>query len=415
MTTDLLAHDVVAVQRRTVSSLVVSQALGGIGVSTGIAVSALLAEDILGSPDLAGLASTSQVLGAALAAYLIATLSNGRGRRTGLAVGYALGAAGALLAVVAATVSSFPLLLAGTALIGSATAAGSQSRFAATDLAAPGASAKALSTVVWATTIGAVLGPNLVGVAGDVAVWLGLPEYAGAYLLGSLGTAGAAAVLLVRMRPDPLLLSRSLVLPPAPGDQVAPTRTVWSIARAHPHVLAGIVVVACAHATMVAVMGMTPLHMGHGGASLQVVGLVISVHILGMYAFSPLVGRATDRFGRRVVVGVGGVTLLAAVLLAGTAAEGHSAGLTGGLFLLGLGWSLVLVAGSTLVGAGLGPHERPRVQGVADLVMGISAAAAGALSGVVVGVWGYGTLNAAAGVIALVVVVVSLMPVPARR
>jgi MFS family permease len=155
--------------------------------------------------------------------------------------------------------------------------------------------------------------------------------------------------------------------------------------------------------------------MGHGGASLQVVGLVISVHILGMYAFSPLVGRATDRFGRRVVVGVGGVTLLAAVVLAGTAAEGHSAGLTGGLFLLGLGWSLALVAGSTLVGAGLGPHERPRVQGVADLVMGISAAAAGALSGVVVGIWGYGTLNAAAGVIALVVVVVSLMPVPARR
>jgi MFS family permease len=415
VTTDLLAHDVVAVQRRTVSSLVASQALGGIGVSTGIAVSALLAEDILGSPDLAGLASTSQVLGAALAAYLIATLSSSRGRRTGLAAGYALGAAGAVLAVVAATVSSFALLLAGTALIGSATAAGSQSRFAATDLAAPGDSAKALSTVVWATTIGAVLGPNLVGVAGEVAVWLGLPEYAGAYLLGSLGTAGAAAVLLVRMRPDPLLLSRSLVLPPAPGDPVAPTRPVWSIVRAHPHVLAGIVVVACAHATMVAVMGMTPLHMGHGGASLQVVGLVISVHILGMYAFSPLVGRATDRFGRRVVVGVGGVTLLAAVVLAGTAAEGHSAGLTGGLFLLGLGWSLALVAGSTLVGAGLGPHERPRVQGVADLVMGISAAAAGALSGVVVGIWGYGTLNAAAGVIALVVVVVSLMPVPARR
>jgi MFS family permease len=158
---------------------------------------------------------------------------------------------------------------------------------------------------------------------------------------------------------------------------------------------------------------MTPLHMDHGGASLQVVGLVLSVHILGMFAFSPLVGRATDRFGRRAVIAVGGLMLLAAVALAGTAQEGHSAGLTAGLFLLGLGWSLVLVAGSTLVGAGLGPHERPRVQGAADVMMGVSAAAAGALSGVVVGAWGYGTLNAAAGALALVVLAVALTPVRA--
>jgi MFS family permease len=415
VTTGQLASDVVVVQRRTVSSLVVSQALGGLGVATGIAVSALLAEDILGSPDLAGLASTTQVLGAALAAYVIATLSSARGRRVGLAVGYTMGATGAVLAVVASSVSSFSLLLVGTALLGAATAAGSQSRFAATDLAAPGDSAKALSTVVWATTIGAVLGPNLVGVAGDVAVGIGLHEYAGAYLMGALGTGAAALYLVARLRPDPLLLSRSLVSPPLPGEVAAPTRRVWDVVRAHPHVLAGIVVVAAAHATMVAVMGMTPLHMGHGGASLQLVGLVISIHIVGMYAFSPLVGRATDRYGRRAVIGMGALMLLAAVALAGTAHEGHSAGLTAGLFLLGLGWSFALVAGSTLVGAGLGPHERPRVQGAADVVMGVSAAGAGALSGVVVGTWGYGTLNAAAGVLALVVLAVALTPVRASR
>jgi MFS family permease len=410
VTTGQLAHDVVVVQRRTMSSLVVSQALGGVGVATGMAVSALLAEQILGSADLAGLAGTSQVLGAAVAAYVIATLSGRRGRRMGLSVGYLMGATGALLAVLAATVSSFPMLLAGNALLGSATAAGSQARFAATDLAAPDDSARSLSTVVWATTIGAVLGPNLVGVAGDAAVAAALPRYAGAYLLGALGTGAAGIYLLVRLRPDPLLLSRSMLSAPPPGAVAAPIRRVREVVRAHPHVLAGIVVVACAHATMVAVMGMTPLHMDHGGASLQVVGLVLSVHILGMFAFSPLVGRATDRFGRRAVIGVGALMLLAAVALAGTAHEGHSAGLTAGLFLLGLGWSLALVAGSTLVGAGLGPHERPRVQGAADMVMGVSAAAAGALSGVVVGAWGYGTLNAAAGVLALVVLAVALAP-----
>jgi MFS family permease len=412
VTADQLAtSEVAAVQRRTVSSLVVSQALGGVGVSTGIAVSALLAEDILGSADLAGLASTTQVLGAAGAAYVIANLSNRHGRRTGLVVGYLMGATGAVLAVVAATVSSFPLLLAGTAMLGSATAAGSQSRFAATDLASAGDSARALSTVVWATTIGAVLGPNLIGPAGDVAVTLGLPQYAGAYLLGTLGTGGAATFLLVRMRPDPLLVSRSLAPARSSSQMDAAARSVAAIVRAHPHVLAGIVVVACAHATMVAVMGMTPLHMGHGGASLEVVGLVISVHIVGMYAFSPLVGRATDRFGRRLVVGAAGLTLLVAVTLAGTAHEGHSLRLTAGLFLLGLGWSLGLVAGSTLVGTGPDTYERPRVQGVADVVMGVSAAGAGALSGAVVGVWGYGTLNAMAAVLALLVLVVAVAPV----
>jgi MFS family permease len=408
------AVDTPAVQRRTVSSLVASQALGGIGVSTGIAVSALLAKEITGSEDLAGLASTSQVLGAALAAYVVATLSHRHGRRVGLVVGYLLGAGGALLAVVAATISSFALLLLGAGLLGSATAAGSQSRFAATDLAAPEDSARSLSTVVWATTLGAVLGPNLVGPAGDVAVAVGLPEYSGAYLLGMLGTGAAATYLLVRLRPDPLLLSRRLA-PPRTAEEVArPVRSVPTIVRAHPHVLAGILVVACAHATMVAVMGMTPLHMDHGGASLQLVGLVISVHIVGMYAFSPWVGRATDRFGRRLVVAVGGLTLLVSVSLSGTSHEGHSAVLTAGLFLLGLGWSLVLVAGSTLVGDGLDPHERPRVQGVSDVVMGVSAAAAGALSGVVVGVWGYGTLNAVAAVLALLVLLVAVAPVRER-
>lgn len=407
--------DVRTVQRRTIATLATSQALGGVGVATGIAVSAILAEEIVGSATLAGLTSTTQVLGSALAAYGIAGLAHRGGRRTGLAVGYAVGACGAALCVVAAATASFLLLLLGTALLGSATAANSQARFAAADLAEPTSRGRALSIVVWATTLGAVVGPNLVGPAGDVAIRLGLPAASGAYLLGVLGTGAAAAYLVLFLRPDPLLLSRELervqrvshaVSGPAP-----PTERVRAVVGRHPRVLAGILVVACAHATMVAVMGMTPLHMDHGGASLQVVGFVISVHILGMFALSPLVGWLTDRCGQRLVLGLGATLLLLAVALAGTTPEGSSPRLTAGLFLLGLGWSCVLVAGSTLVGEGLDSSVRPRVQGVADLVMGLSAASAGALSGVVVGVWGFGTLNAAAAVFAVTIaVVVAVLP-----
>ncbi len=404
-----------AVQRRTVATLAAGQALGGVGVATGIAVSAILAEEIVGSATLAGLTSTTQVLGAALAAYAIAALAQRGGRRTGLALGYAVGACGAALSVVAAGTASFPLLLLGTALLGSATAASSQARFAATDLAEPTARGRALSVVVWAVTVGAVIGPNLVGPAGDVAVGLGLPAASGAYLLGVLGTGAAATLLALRLRPDPLLLARELERAQRVPDDVAsptpPTEKVRDVVRRHPRVLAGIVVIACAHATMVAVMGMTPLHMDHGGASLQLVGFVISVHILGMYALSPLVGWLTDRCGQRVVLGVGSGALLLAVTLAGTTHEGSSARLTAGLFLLGLGWSCVLVAGSTLVGEGLDAMVRPRVQGAADLVMGLSAAGAGALSGVVVGVWGFGTLNAAAAAFAVTIaIVVAVLP-----
>lgn len=406
--------DLRRVQRRTVATLAASQALGGVGVATGIAVSAILAEQIVGSATLAGLTSTTQVLGAALAAYAIAGLAHRRGRRWGLAIGYAVGAGGAALSVVAAAAGSFLLLLLGTALLGSATAANSQARFAAADLAEPSTRGRALSIVVWATTVGAVLGPNLVGPAGDVAVRLGLPPASGAYVLGVLGTAAAGAFLVLRLRPDPLLLARELERLPEPEQpitQPAAKEKVRHVVRRHPRVLAGIVAVACAHATMVAVMGMTPLHMDHGGADLQVVGFVISVHILGMFGLSPMVGWLTDRCGQRLVLSLGSGTLLLAVLLAGTTPEGSSARLTAGLFLLGVGWSCVLVAGSTLVGEGLDSAVRPRVQGVSDLVMGLSAASAGALSGVVVGVWGFGTLNAAASVFALTIgVVVAVLP-----
>jgi MFS family permease len=402
------------VQRRTVVSLVVSQAFGGVGVSTGIAVIVLLAEDILGSPDLAGLPQSAQVFGSAAGAYAIAALSTRHGRRLGLAAGYATGAAGATLCLLAAIGDSFGLLIVGAALLGSATAANSQARFAATDLAPAQARARALSIVVWATTIGAVLGPNLVGRAGDTADSVGLPELGGAFVLTTVGTGLAAAFLYWRLRPDPLLLSRELAAAEADPDEPpdGPSRHVLAVLRDHPRAIGGIVAVAAGHATMVSVMVMTPLHMDHGGASLDVVGFVISIHVLGMFAFAPLVGWFTDRAGQRIVLLTGAALLIGAVSLAGSAPEGASIGLTVGLFLLGLGWSCTLVAGSTMLTESVPLPDRPTVQGTSDLVMGVCAGLGGASGGWVVGTWGFDILNVAAGVVALAVVVVA---VAARR
>lgn len=413
--------DLAAVQRRTVVTLVGGQALGGVGITVGIATAALLAAEVSGSTELAGLVQTMQVLGSALAAYLLARLMSARGRRPGLAVGYLLGAAGAVLCVVAGVVSSYPLLLVAALLLGATTAANSQSRFAATDLAAPERRARALSTVVWATTVGAVAGPNLSGPAGRLAAGWGLPTLTGPFLLGALGMALAAAVVAVGLRPDPLLLARRAVAPdpdPVRSEPVRPTdpaqaaggvgvaagivgpESAWRAVRTRPVLAAAVAGMALAHAAMVAVMIMTPLHMDHGGAGLEIIGVVISVHVLGMFAFAPVVGWAVDRAGAPLVLAAGAVLLLVSTGLSGNAPEGASWEIGAGLFLLGLGWSFATVAASALVTAASPLAVRAEVQGVADLAMGLTAAAAGASAGVIVGAAGYGWLNALGAVLA---------------
>lgn len=408
--------DVEAVQRRTVASLVGIQATGALGITIGIATSSLLARDLSGSEEVAGLAQTFQVLGAALAAFVLARVMSRRGRRVGLVAGYLAASCGAVLAVTAGVVGSVVLLLAAMVLLGSATAANSAARYAATDLAPVQNRARALSVVVWATTIGAVLGPNLTGPSVGVADLLGVPDLTGPFVLGAVGTTAAAALAYVLVRPDPLLSARSLAAgearghagPAATGTVVAHTRPSWgdvvAALRLRPVLVAAAAGLTAAHATMVAVMVMTPLHMEHGGAELNVIGVVISVHVLGMFAFSPMAGWAADRWGRARALGVGGVVLLVSLVLSGLSPEGSSWQIFAGLFLLGLGWSFATIAASTLLAEHAPLEVRADVQGAADMTMMLGAAAASALAGVVVGTFGYAMLNAYAGVLALGVI-----------
>lgn len=399
-------EDIERVQRRTLRVLFASQMLGGVGVGIGIAVGSLLTQDISGSATLAGLPQTFSVLGGALAAVPLARLMGARGRRPGLAVGYGVGAVGALLVVAATFTGSLPLVLAGMALFGTSTATNLQARFAATDLARSEHRSRALATVVWATTVGAVAGPNLMAPASGLATSLGLPRYAGPFAWSVLAFALAAAVLLVALRPDPMLVAQQEHR--AGGIQMrrASLRESFAAVRRSPAAVLGLASVAVSHTVMVAVMVMTPVHMHDGGmGALNLIGLVVSIHVAGMYALSPVVGWLSDRIGLLPTSVVGWVALLAATALAGAAGPTSGAQLSVGLFLLGLGWSFGLVAGSTLVSESVPGDVRTGVQGASDLVMGVCGAAGGALAGVVVGSAGYGVLNAlaAALVVALAV------------
>jgi MFS family permease len=394
-------QDVARVQRRTLSVLVVAQSLGGVGITIGIAVASILAEDLSGSESLAGLAQTGQVLGAAVASFFLAHLMGRKGRRPGLVLGYAIGAVGAALAVVAGVVESFALLLVGAILLGATTAANNQSRYTATDLARPERRARALSLVVWATTIGAVAGPNLTGVAGRTARQLGIPGLTGPFVFGFVGILAAGVVVAVFMRPDPLLVARQAALARGAAPSLAGTSwgRVRQVLRERPAVRAGVAALSLAHGVMIAVMVMTPLHMHHGGAHLDVIGLVISVHVLGMFALAPLVGWAADRFGRPPMLTVGAAVLFLSLLLSGISPPGASWSIGVGLFLLGLGWSFCTVAASTLLTESSPLHARTDVQGAADLVMGVTAALAGVVAGLVMDGLGYAALTVFAGLL----------------
>ncbi|QSR30956.1 MFS transporter [Nocardioides sp. S5] len=400
--------DVEQVQRHTVRTLVVSQAVGAVGVTIGVATASLLARDISGSETLAGLAQTFQVLGTAAAAYVLARVMRRRGRRIGIVLGYLAGATGALLAVLAGVVDSMAVLLVGAVLLGATSAVNSGSRYAATDLATEAHRARALSVVVWATTIGAVAGPNLVGVGGTVARPLGIPELTGGFAIGSVVLVLAAGWVWVRLRPDPLLLAQEAagVVPDgAPHVRGRSWAAFTTVVRDVPAVGAAVVAMACAHAAMVTVMIMTPLHMEHGGAHLEVIGFVISVHVLGMFAFSPVVGWAADRFGRSPVLVAGGVVLLVSLALCGLSPEGSSWQIFAGLFLLGLGWSCATVAASTVIADRTPIEARTDVQGTSDMAMALTAAGGGAFAGVIVGGLGYPALALFAALLALAVVV----------
>jgi len=297
------------------------------------------------------------------------------------------------------SVGSAPALLVALLLVGAATAAGLAARFAATDLAAPDRRARALSMVVWATTVGAVAGPNLAAPVQSVAGGLGLEPAAGPYLLCTGAFAVAALGTWVGLRPDPLLVARAAA-GPEPGSPPG-NPEVRAALRSSPGALLGLGAIVVGHLLMVGLMSMTPVHMDHGGATLAVVGLVISLHVAGMYAFSPLFGWLADRAGRPRVLVLAAVFLLASGTLCSLSGPTDTGLLAAGLVFLGLGWSGGLVAGSALLSESVPARVRTGVQGLADVAMNVSGAVGSIAAGLVFAGTSYAVLGVVAAVLAV--------------
>ncbi|WP_295011090.1 MFS transporter [uncultured Microbacterium sp.] len=408
------------VQRRTVRILSLGQVLGGIAFGATVSLGALLAADISGSDALSGLATASVTLGAALAAIPLARFAARRGRRFALTLGNLLALVGIVVVLAAAAVRVFPFLLVGIVMIGMGNAGNLQSRFAATDLAPPQHRGRDLSIVVWATTIGGVAGPLLLGSGEHLGHTLGMPPHTGSYLFSLVAQIAAFALYLIALRPDPLLTARAL------GETGG---TAAAVERADRPVAAryAIFAIAGSHVTMAAVMAMTPVHLSHmamggmsgspasGGAEEMdvtvIVGLTIALHVAGMYGLSPVFGILADRWGRLRTVLLGQGLLVASLCFAMLAGE-TTWGVIVALILLGLGWSAATVAGAALLTEASAPALRTRRQGRSDSLMSLSAAGGAVLAGIILQSSSYAGLAIAALVV--VVAIVALSPLGRR-
>jgi MFS family permease len=374
-----------ALQARTVRTLVIGQVLAGLGQGATGSLGAVLATDVSGSEAWAGAVATASTLGAAAIAIPLARLAEARGRRISLSTGALIAAGGSTLTLVAVGITSFPLLLLGFAMLGVGAAVGLQARFAATDIASPLTRGRDLSIVVWSTTVGAVVGPNLFGPGVFVADWLSLPDKTGSFVIAVAAQLLAAATYAWGLRPDPLLTARSRPAEPlqelAPGAVSARALLVFAIGT-----------LALSHAIMVSVMSMTPVHLVHQGASLTIVGFTISLHIAGMFALSPLFGWASDRIGRIPVILIGQVLFLSALGMTAFGQDSTTA-ITVGMVLIGLGWSSSTVAASALVSDLVTGAAGLRIQGRSDFVMNVSGATGAALAGPVLALLGYAGLS----------------------
>ncbi|WP_136043761.1 MULTISPECIES: MFS transporter [unclassified Microbacterium] len=407
----LTAAQQTAVQRRTVLVLSFGQVLGGIAFGATVSLGALLAADISGNDALSGLATASVTLGAAACAIPLARLAARVGRRRALTLGNLFALVGIAVVILAASLRVFPLLLAGILMIGAGNAGNLQSRFAATDLAAPQHRGRDLSIVVWSTTIGGVAGPLLLGPGEIVGQAVGMPPQTGSYLFSFVAQCAALVLYIVALRPDPLLAAQRLA-------KVA-AATTGAVVLDRPRVARyAIFAVAGSHVVMASVMAMTPVHlshMAHGAHGMAatpadvsaLVGITIALHVGGMYALSPVFGVLADRWGRLRVVLLG-QALLAGALAFAVFTGTEAWGVIVALILLGLGWSAATVAGAALLTEASAPELRTRRQGRSDSLMSLSAAAGSVLAGVVLANFQYAGLGVAASI--LVIAIVALSP-----
>ncbi len=378
-------------QRNTLQVLFAGAVFSRAGMTIGFAVAAILIKDMLGGARWAGLSTVAVTVGTAISAARISAYMNRTGRRPGLVLGFGIGAVGGVVAVLGAQRSNPYIFLFGLMLAGVGSGASNLARYAAADLAVPEARSKAISFIVFASTIGAVGGPALVGPTNWVGEKVGLVKNAGPFGLTLVFYLVAALIVAVRLRPDPLVLTDGLrkVGGPAKASFSDSLRIIW----AEPLARLAFTSLVISQAVMVGVMAMTPLHMKAHDHDESVIGFVLAAHTFGMFGFAPVAGWAADRYGKVVSIAFGAAVLMVATVVTALAGEAPNLLMFPGLYLLGLGWSFGMVAGSSLLSESVSVEDRVSVQGAADLMASIVSGVAALSSGVVMEMAGYHILS----------------------
>ena len=385
--------DVVEVQKRVIRVLVVGQLAAAAALSSAVTVGAFVIQRILGQDTpWGGVATATVTIGTAFMSQFLARVMSKRGRRDGLRLGYAMAIVGGFVAGWGAQTRLLPLFVVGLFVYGSGQASNLLSRYAATDLAPPDQRARAMSLILFASTFGAVLGPVLVLPAQWAGEELfGWNKYTGPWVFSAVFFLASLTNAWIRLKPDPLLLARELS-GEAVGS-VAPVnlREAFGEAFATDSGRLAVASMVISQMTMVAVMTMTPVHLkSHGHESVS--SYVISLHIAGMFAFSPLVGRFVDRRGQSRAILLGGTLLSMATAMSAVAGDGWLP-LFPALWLLGIGWSFGLIGGSSLLVSSVSERARVSVQGAADMAMSFFGGLAGFASGFIRKAVGYHVLS----------------------
>ncbi len=395
-----------AVQRRTLGVLFASAIFGRAAMSIGFVVSALIMAEILGSSTWAGASTAAITVGTALSASGLASYMARKGRRPGLALGYAAAAVGGAVAFFGSSQLVLVPYLIGLVLIGVGQGGTNLARYAAADLAEPSGRSKAISYVVFASTIGAVGGPALAGIAGDLGERYGYDELVGPFGFAAIFFILGGLVIQFGLRPDPLVVSGGTVVDTT--KEKASFRRSMNVIMASPTARLALIGLVISQAVMVMVMAMTPLHMKEHGHSVGLVGWVLSAHTAGMFAFAPLAGWVSDRFGRVLAILVGGGVLVAATVMTALAGEAPALLMFPGLYLLGLGWSFGMVASSALLTESVPAEDQVAAQGAADLVTSFTSGAGALGSGLVFTMAGFHILSGV-GIVASGMMVVAAM------
>ncbi|MGE7595798.1 MFS transporter [Peribacillus frigoritolerans] len=389
--------------KRTLIIISISQIFGGAGLAAGVTVGALLAQQMLGTDAFAGVPSGLFTLGSAGAALIVGRLSQRYGRRTGLTAGFMIGGLGAIGVITAAIINSVFLLFASLLIYGAGTATNLQARYAGTDLANNKQRATAISITMVFTTFGAVAGPNLVNVMGDFALSIGVPSLAGPFILSAAAFILAGLVLFVLLRPDPLVIARTIEASKQESNRLGYSADTEQMVNKR-GIIVGAAIMVLTQIVMVAIMTMTPVHMRHHGHDLGEIGLVIGFHIAAMYLPSLVTGVLVDKFGRTTMAIASGATLLLAGLISAIAPGDSMILLVIALSLLGLGWNFGLISGTALIVDSTDTSNRAKTQGTVDVLIALSGASGGALSGMIVAGSSYTALSFIGGLLSLLLI-----------